>query len=210
MEDDEATYEVPDASCSTQSSTITYCFLSGTNSYIDGTNDWRMMKKRLLFQLPHVPLKVLRGELEEEDIRDQHHYRFQAPGTSTEEAENDKDTDDDVTTDIGEFSEDGMARYLGSSIESIKNDPPENPNYPNNIENTPAHLPNAPQYPPNDQEHPPNTPEYPPGAPEYDTTGSINIEAADAHVAAHVLHLPDSDEMVYDDTAPLLGNMHGK
>ena len=32
--------EVPDASCSPQSSTIIFCFLSGTHSYIDGTKDW--------------------------------------------------------------------------------------------------------------------------------------------------------------------------
>ena len=28
-------------------------------SYIDGTKDWKMMKKLLRFQMPHVPLKVL-------------------------------------------------------------------------------------------------------------------------------------------------------
>ena len=46
-----------DAYCAPQSYTI--IFLSGTHSYIDGTKDWKMMKKRLRFQMPHVPLKAL-------------------------------------------------------------------------------------------------------------------------------------------------------
>ena len=43
------------------------------------------MKKRLRFQMPHVPLKVLRGEDDKEDVRDRYHERFQAPDTTTEE-----------------------------------------------------------------------------------------------------------------------------
>ena len=76
------------------------------------------MKKQLRYQLPRTPLKVLRGEKDEEDIRDKYHERFQAPGTSTEDAEDYRDIDDEsrrsslsrdeVMTDIGEVSEEGM------------------------------------------------------------------------------------------------------
>ena len=191
MEDDEETSEVPDACCSSQCSTVIYCFLSGTHSYIDGTKDWKTMKKRLRFELPYTPLKVLRAEPIEEDIQDRYHERFQAPGTSTEEAEADRDENDDsrrsslshegVTSDIGGVSEEGMERYLGGSVDTV-NDPP-------------------------------NAPEYPPNVPEYNTTGSVNVEAADAHVAAQVHRLPDSDatqndSLSNDDAAPLLANIH--
>ena len=87
------------------------------------------MKKRLRFQLPHVPLKVLRGEKDQEDVWDRYHERFQDPGSTTEDAEDDKVTDDDsrrrslssndVSTDIGEVSEEGRARYLGGNTSSI-------------------------------------------------------------------------------------------
>ena len=145
-----------------------------------------MMKKRLRFQLPNTPLKVLRGEPIQEDIQDKYHEVFQAPGTSTEEAEADRDENEDITTNMGEANEEGMARYLGRHTDSVDivNDPP-----------------NAPQYPP-------NAPEYPPNTSEYDTTGSINLEAADVQVAAQVHHLPDSDITSNDDTKPLLGNMY--
>ena len=39
LEDDKETSEVPDESCSLQSSTIIYCSLSETYSYIAGTKD---------------------------------------------------------------------------------------------------------------------------------------------------------------------------
>ena len=202
MEDDEETSEVPDALCFPQSSTKIYClFFSETHSCIDGTKDWKTMKKRLRFLLPRTPLKDLRGEQDEEDLQDKYYNRFQAPGTTTEDAEDDRDIDDEsrrsslshegIPTDIGEASEEGGARYLGSSLDT---------------ENNP---PNAPENPPNVPEYPPNGPENPPIAPnvqEYDTTGSINLEAEDVQVVAHVHHLPDSDEVSYDDTAPLLNN----
>ena len=158
-----------------------------------------MIKKRLRFELPHTPLKVLRGEQDQVDIQDQYYERFQAPGTTTEDAEDDKDTDDDsrrsslshegITTDIGEISDEGMARYLGRAAGSI------------DIVNDPC---NVPQYPPNTPEYPPNALEYPTNAPEYDTTGSVDLGAADVHVATQVHPLPDSDKMSYDDIAPLL------
>ena len=153
------------------------------------------MKKRLRFLLPRTPLKDLRGEQDEEDLQEQYYNRFQAPGTTTEDAEDDRDIDDEsrrsslshegIPTDIGEASEEGGARYLGSSLDT---------------ENNP---PNAPEYQPKYQ------PQIPPNAPnvqEHDTTGSINLEAEDVQVVAHVHHLPDSDEVSYDDTAPLLNN----
>ena len=103
--------------------------ISGTLSYIDGTKDWKMMKKRLRFQMPHVPLKVLRGQQDEEDIQDQYYERFQAPGTTTEDDNNDKDVDDDSlrsglskedgTTDMGENSDESMERYLGWHTDSV-------------------------------------------------------------------------------------------
>ena len=87
------------------------------------------MKKRLRFQMPHVPLKVLRGQQDEEDIQDQYYQRFQAPpGTSTEEeaeraaAANDSTTshssDEDNTTDVGEVSEEGTGRS-GSGLDRL-------------------------------------------------------------------------------------------
>ena len=126
MEEDEETSEVPVASCSSPSSTIIYCFLSGTHSYIDGTKDWKKMKKRLRFQLPYVPLKVLRGEQDEEDIQDKYHARFVPPTTTTENEEANGSTDGYSNRsslqvdDIGNVSDEGMERYLGrdSSINS--------------------------------------------------------------------------------------------
>ena len=67
------------------------------------------MKKRFRFQMPHVPLKVLRGQQHEEDIQDQYYERFQAPGTTTEEEANalrrSSFSHGDSTTDIGNVSE---------------------------------------------------------------------------------------------------------
>ena len=78
--------------------------------------------------MPHVPLKTLRGQQDEEDIQDQYHERFQAPGTATEDDNNDKDVDDDSlrsvlsiedgTTDMGEDSDESMERYLGRHTDS--------------------------------------------------------------------------------------------
>ena len=82
--------------------------ISGTHAYIDGTKNWKMMKKRLRFQMPHVPLKVLRGQQDEEDVQDENYTV--PPGTSTEEeaeraaSDNDSRTShsshDDITTDV--------------------------------------------------------------------------------------------------------------
>ena len=151
------------------------------------------MKKRLRFELPRTPLKVLRGEPIQEDIQDLYHERFQAPGTSTEEAEADRDENEDATTHMDEADEEDMARYLGGHTDSVDtvNDPP-----------------NTPDYPPNATKYAPNTPEDTTNAQEHDTNGSINLEAADVQVAAQVHQLPDSDVTSNDDTTPLLGNMH--
>ena len=188
------------------------------------------MKKRLRFELPHTPLKVLRGEPDEVDIQDKYHERFQAPDTTTEDAEDDKDTDDysrtsslsnydmatdiDAASDIAEVSEGGFARYLGGSLDTV-NDATDAHEYINletanvKVAAQVHHLPDADV---TSYENPPNIPGYPPGVPEYDTTRSVNIEAADVQVVAQVHHLPDSDEtsndsLSNDDAAPLLDNV---
>ena len=99
---------------SPQSSIIIYCFLSGTHTYIDGTKDWKNMKKRLRFLLRRTPLKVLRGEKDEEDIMDKYYERFVPPTTTTTATE-----DENVTTDIGNVSDEGMERYLGGHTGSV-------------------------------------------------------------------------------------------
>ena len=152
-----------------------------------------MMKKRLRFQMPHVPLKVLRGQQDEQDIQDQYYERFQAPGTTTEEeAERGSDDDsetshsshEDITTDVGEVSEEGMERYPGRhpgamrSLNQADDHFSEIQNYQN--ENTPQH----------------------------DTTGSINQEAADVLAVAQMHHLPNKDLTSNEDRAPLLPNEH--
>ena len=141
--------------------------------------------------MPHVPLKVLRGEQDQEDIRDRYHERFQVPGTTTKDAEDDRDTDDDsstsdedVATDIGEAGEEGRQRYLGRSADSADNV---------------IQLDNEIQNHPNK-----NTQDKP----EYDTTGSISHETAEVEAVAQVHQLPDSDVTSNDDTTPLLTNMH--
>ena len=177
LEDDEETSEVPVTACSSQSSTIIYCFLSGTHSYIDGTKDWKTMKKHLRFQLPHVPLKVRRREEDQEDVMDKYYERFKAP-TSTSEHYNDDSTDGYSTSSslprdyTGEMSEEGMARYLGSSIESIDNDSQREAR---NLED--------------DQVN--NT--------GYQTTGSVSHEAIEMQVLAQV-HRPPTTDSSDDDT----------
>ena len=161
-----------------------------------------MMKKRLRFQMPHVPLKVLRGQQDEEDVQDEYYERFQAPpGTSTEEEEAERAaaydsttshwSHEDITTDVGEVSEEGMDRYLGRhtgpmhGANQVDDDFGEIQNYQNE------------------------------NAPQYDTTGSVNLEAADVQVVAQMHHLPSTDvtsndsvDLSNDDRAPLLPNEH--
>ena len=135
--------------------------------------------------MPHVPLKVLRGQKDEEDIQDQFYERFQAPpGTSTEEeaeraaaaADDDSRTSlsshEDITTDVGDVSDEGMERYLGRHTGSID-----------------------------------SANERVQNIPEYNTTGSVNLEAADVNVVAQVHRLPSTDVTSNDDTAPLLSNI---
>ena len=154
--------------------------------------------------MPHVPLKVLRGQQDEEDIQDQLYERFKAPpGTSTEEeaeraaaaAANHSGTShssrEDITTDLDEVHEDGMERYLGRhpgamhGANQVGNDLGENQDYQNE------------------------------NAPQYDTTRSVNLEAADVQVVAQMHHLPNTDaasndsvDLSNDDRAPLLPNEH--
>ena len=84
------------------------------------------MKKKLRFLLPHEPLKVLRGEPDEEDEQDELFRRFQPPpGTTTEEEQDDDNTDidddeDDLTTDAAYVSDDdGMDRHHATNNISI-------------------------------------------------------------------------------------------
>ena len=184
MEDDEEMLVGTDAQSSTQSSIIIYCCLSGTHSYIDGTKDWKTMKKRLRFQMPHVPIKVLRGEQDQEDFRDQQYERFQAPGTTTEDAEDGKETDDESrisNDDIGDAGEEGRERCMSGSAGS---------------------LDSIIQFDKTIQNHQNKS------TPENYITGSINHETAEVEAAAQVHHLPDSDVTSNDDTTPLLTNMH--
>ena len=157
-----------------------------------------MMKKHLRFQMPHVPLKVLRGQQDEEDIQDQYYERFQAPGTTTEEeAERPADDDsiashsshEDITTDIAEDSEDGMESY-----------PTRHTSVMHGVNQVDDFVEI-----PNDQKE---------NAPQYDTTGSVNLEAADIQVVAQMHHVPytdvtsnDSVDLSNDDRAPLLPNI---
>ena len=148
--------------------------------------------------MPHVPLKVLRGQQDEEDIRDQYYERFQAPGTTTEEeAERPADDDsvashlshDDITTDKGEVSEEGMERYLGRHTSAMHDANPVGNDFGEN------------QIDINEN------------APQYDTTGSVNLEAADVQVVAQMHHVPNTDltsndSLSNDDSAPLLPNEH--
>ena len=134
--------------------------------------------------MPHVPLKVLRGDQEQEDVQDQHFERFQAPGTTTEDTEDDKDTDDDCRTsndqvaDLGETSEEGRERYLSEptgSIDNVVQFDNDIPNHQNNNRNS-----------------------------EYNTIGSVNDGTSVVAAVAQV-HQHDTEN---NDTAPLLANMH--
>ena len=139
--------------------------------------------------MPHVPLRVARGQQDEEDVHDQYYERFQAPGTTTEEeaerADDDSGTShsshEDITSDVGEVSEEGMARYLGRHTGSIDSANERVQNDQNNTRNSP----------------------------QYDTTGNVNLEAADVNVVAQVHRLSSTDVTSNDDTVPLLSNIHG-
>ena len=72
-------------------SVLIFFQISGTHTYIDGTQDVEKMKKRLRFKLPNPPLKVLRGEPEEEDLQDRLFKAFKDPGSSSEDDDHDDD-----------------------------------------------------------------------------------------------------------------------
>ena len=173
---------------------------SGTRSYIDGTKDWKTMKKRLRFQMPHVPLKVLRGQQDEEDIQDQYHERFQAPGTTTEDDKNDKDDDnsrsslsnEDITTDMGEDSDQSMERYLGLHTDSVNGANPFGNDFNEGGQNSRDDLNNTL---------------------EYGTMENVSNERVQVFAGIH--HLPNTDvtsndsvDLSNDETAPLLPNVH--
>ena len=97
-------------------------FFLGTRTYIDGTKDLNTMKQRLRFRLPHTPLRVLRGEEEVEDIQDRYFERFVPPTSSDDTTDYRSDATEHVTTDIDDVSDEGMARYLGGSIDDFNRD----------------------------------------------------------------------------------------
>ena len=95
--------------------------------------------------MPHVPLKVLRGEEDQEDPKDKLFERFQAPTTTTATEDEDNESrrssllHDHVTTDIGEGSDEGMERYLGrhsGSIDSMNQSDNVSQEEARNIDNT--------------------------------------------------------------------------
>ena len=152
-----------------------------------------MMKQRLRFQMPHVPLKVLRGQQDEED----QNYTV-PPGTSTEEEAERAAADDstshssheDITTDVGEVSEEGMERYPGRHTGAMHGA--------NQVDDHFGEI----QIYQNESTS------------EYDTTGSVNHQASQVQVAAQVHHMPNRDEseddsLSNDDRAPLLPKERG-
>ena len=159
------------------------------------------MKKRLRFKLPHTPLKILRGEQDEEDLQDKYYERFQAPGTSTEEAEDDKVTDDDsiasslshddITSDVSSLSRDDIT---SDATDLSRDDITSNAGEVSrkdiarclggSIDNV-------------NDDHVHNASEY------------IGLETTDVQVVAQVHHEPDldvmsNDSLSNDDTSPLL------
>ena len=227
-------FEVPDASRSHQSSTIIYCFLSGTHTYIDGTKNLANMKKRLRYQLPRTPLKVLRGEKDEEDIMDKYYERFKAP-TSTSEDDDNNDSIDGYSArsslprdNTGGVSEERVVGYLGSSLESINpiddvGDKRVKKYQRNNRDNqsTSSISHEAIEMQVLAQvHHPPDTDSSDEDATGrdnvqinktgYETTGSISHEAIEMQVLAQVHHPPDTDsddEPLTDDAISNVSNV---
>ena len=144
-------------------------YFSGTHSYIDGTKKLANMKKRLQFLMPHVPLKVLRGQQDEEDIQDKYHERFQAPGTSTEEEANasmgSSSSHGDSTTDIGNVSESVGSIHSISESDNASDERAEDV--------------------PSDHIDLSNT--------GYQTTGSVSHEAIELQAFADVHQLPNTE-----------------
>ena len=163
-------------------------FFLGTHTYIDGTKKLANMKKRLRFQMPHVPLKVLRGQQDEEDIQDQLYERFQAPpGTTTEEeaeraaADNESRTShsshEDITSGVGEVSEEGtgksgsgLDRSVGS-IHSIRQSDNASDEGAEDVHSDHIDLNNT----------------------GYQTTGSVSHEAIELQAFADVHQRPDTE-----------------
>ena len=73
------------------------------------------MKKKLRFQLPHTPLKILRGDQDVEDVQDKYFAAFVPPTTTDESTNYKSDVTDHVTIDSGDVSDEGMERILGCS-----------------------------------------------------------------------------------------------
>ena len=143
------------------------------------------MKKRLRFQMPHVPLKVLRGQQDEEDVQDQLYERFQAPGTTTEEDNNGKDDDDSLRSSLCEDSEESIKGYPGWHTDSVNSANPfddDSNEGDQNVQNNTL---------------------------DYDEQESVDNAATNVQVEAAVHGSPNAnvtsnDSLSNDDTTPLL------
>ena len=78
------------------------------------------MKKRLRFLMPHTPLKVLRGNQDEYDVRDKYYERFKPPPTTTDE-DNDDSASDDYSDGNGE-DQDGVRAQLLNNDADVDHD----------------------------------------------------------------------------------------
>ena len=139
------------------------------------------MKKRLRFLMPHVSLKVLRGEQDGEDVQDKYFERFKPPPTTTDEDEDDSDSDD-ITDGNGE-DEDGIRAQLLNNDTGIANDGDEilRMNTNRNTNSVESLI-----------------------QPNYDTTGSVSQEAVEMQAVAQVHFVPnipsiDNEEESDDD-----------
>ena len=136
--------------------------------------------------MPHVPLKVLRGQQHEEDIQDQYYERVQAPpGTSTEEEEanalrGSSSSHWDSTTDIGNVSESvGSIHSISESDNASDEGSEDVPSDHIDLNNT-----------------------------GYQTTGSVSHEAVELQAFADVHQLPyiDSDTTINTDNTNNTGS----
>ena len=132
------------------------------------------MKKRLRFQMPHVPLKVLKGEQDQEDVQDKYFERFKPPPTTTDEDDDDSDSDD-ISDGNSEDENSDTAQLLNNGGGAIlERDTNRNANSAESLIQ-----------------------------PNYDTTGSMSQEAIEMQAVAQVHFVPNipsiDDEEESDD-----------
>ena len=138
------------------------------------------MKKRLRFLMPHVPLKVLRGEQDEEDVQDKYFERLKPPPTTTDEDSDDSASDDSI--DGSSEGEDGVGAQLLNNAPDIANSGDEicTRNTNRNADSAESLI----------QQN-------------YNSTGSVNKEAVEMQAVAQVHFVPNipsiDDEEESDD-----------